>query len=202
MKKQTLLYVGLMITLPLSVGCTRVTGTLAGWDGARLNISSPANLGKKSVFGITWCTVPDRICQKSHRKTELKPGVLPAGGEYSVSPSNNIRVPKRIEVSWYDAQGKNHQQVVELDIPGREEVIHRYGAPRSTRGRFWSIVLIFKDDEPITYAWLLYDATDMGYRHKKFTPPKALVYGGNIDIVKRFIEPGEEETMIRYEPEN
>ncbi|MBT3017809.1 MAG: hypothetical protein KME63_18865 [Candidatus Thiodiazotropha sp. (ex Clathrolucina costata)] len=202
MKKQTLLYVGLMITLPLSVGCTRVTGTLAGWDGARLNISSPANLGKKSVFGITWCTVPDRICQKSHRKTELKPGVLPAGGGYSVSPSNNIRVPKRMEVSWYDAQGKNHQQVVELDIPGREEVIHRYGAPRSTRGRFWSIVLIFKDDEPITYAWLLYDATDMGYRHKKFTPPKALVYGGNIDIVKRFIEPGEEETMIRYEPEN
>ncbi|MES9825801.1 MAG: hypothetical protein ABW127_15350 [Candidatus Thiodiazotropha endolucinida] len=202
MKKQTLLFVGLIITLPLSGGCTRVTGTLAGWDGARLNISSPANLGKKSVFGITWCTAPDRICQKSLPGVELKPGIKPGGGGYSVSPSNKIRIPKRMEVSWYDADGAKHQQMVELNIPGREEVIRRYGAPRSTWHRKWDIVLIFEDDKPLKYAWLLKDATDMGYRNKKFTPSKALVYGGPFEALKHRLKPAEAETVIRYEPEN
>ncbi|MBT3013699.1 MAG: hypothetical protein KUF77_18955 [Candidatus Thiodiazotropha sp. (ex Lucina aurantia)] len=202
MKKQTLLYVGLMINLLMLFVCTRVAGTLAGWEGASLNITTPANLGTKSVFGITWCTAPDRICQKSLPGVELKPGMKPGGGGYSVSPSNNIRVPERMEVSWYDANGVKRQQVVELDIPRLEEVIRRYGAPRSTWYRKWDIVLIFRDDEPIVHTWLLSDATNMGYRNRKFTPPKALVYGGNLDIVKRFLEPGEEETVIRYEPEN
>lgn len=189
-----------ILYLMLLSGCTTVAGTLAGWDGVRLNISSPANLGTKSVFGITWCTAPDRVCQKSLRTTELKPGIIPTGGGgYSVSLS---RVPERIEVTWSDVQGNKNQQVVKLKIPGREEVIQRYGAPRSNRGRLWDIVLIFNDDDPITYAWLLSDVTDMGYRNRKFTPPKALVYDGNLDIMKRFMEPREEETVIRYESED
>ncbi|MEW8508973.1 MAG: hypothetical protein AB2598_19970 [Candidatus Thiodiazotropha sp.] len=159
MIKRIALFIGLLTNLVLQIACTSVTATLAGWNGARMNISSPANLGTTSVYGLTWCTGPDRICQKSLRTTELKPGTLPAGGGYSVSPSNNIRVPKHIEVTWYDAQGEKHQQVVKLNIPGQDEVIKRYGAPRSTRGRFWDIVLIFKDKEPITYAWLLSDAS-------------------------------------------
>lgn len=105
-----------------------------------------------------------------------------------------------MEVSWYDADGAKHQQVVELDIPGREEVIRRYGAPRSTRHRKWDIVLIFEDDKPINYAWRLSDATHMGYRNGKFTPPKALVYWGNRDVF--IFERGEAETVIRYEPES
>lgn len=124
------------------------------------------------------------------------------GGGYSVSPSNNIRVPEHIEVTWHDVQGKKQQQVVKLNIPGREEVIRRYGAPRSSWHRSWDIILIFKDNEPITYTWLLSDSTDMGYKNKKFTPSKAIVYGGNLDIVKRFMEPGEEKTVLRYEPED
>ncbi|MES9896202.1 MAG: hypothetical protein ABW141_15030 [Candidatus Thiodiazotropha endolucinida] len=201
MKKQTLLYISLVITLPLSSGCTRVTGTLAGWDGDYLSIRSLANLGSKSLFGIAWCTAPDRICQKSLRTTELKPAMMPGGGGYSIFPDKKILVPKRIDVSWYDANGAKHEQVVELNIPGREEVIRRYRAPRSTWDRVWDIVLVFEDNG-LSYAWLLSDATDMGYRRKKFTPSKALVYGGNIDIVKRFLEPGEKETVIRYEPED
>ncbi|MFI0460155.1 MAG: hypothetical protein ACH254_21425, partial [Candidatus Thiodiazotropha endolucinida] len=97
MKKQTLMYFVLMINLLLLSGCTSVVGTLAGWDGALMSIRSPANLGSNSIYGITWCTAPDRICQKSLRKTELKPGMMPGGG-YSVFPDNNIRVPERIEV--------------------------------------------------------------------------------------------------------
>ncbi|MET0061729.1 MAG: hypothetical protein ABW176_05460 [Candidatus Thiodiazotropha endolucinida] len=201
MKKQTLLYISLIITLPLSSGCTRVTGTLAGWDGDYLSIRSPANLGSKSLFGIAWCTAPDRIFQKSLRTTELKPAMMSGGGGYSIFPDKKILVPKRIDVSWYDANGAKHEQVVELNIPGREEVIRRYRAPRSTWDRVWDIVLVFEDNG-LSYAWLLSDATDMGYRRKKFTPSKALVYGGNIDIVKRFLEPGEKETVIRYEPED
>ncbi|MCU7842121.1 MAG: hypothetical protein KZQ94_22465 [Candidatus Thiodiazotropha sp. (ex Troendleina suluensis)] len=199
MTKQTPLFMSLVINLFLSSGCTTVAGTLTGWDGARMNIASPANLGTKSVFGITWCTAPDRICQKSLPGTELKPGMMPGGG-YSVSPTNKIRVPELMEVSWYDAAGKKHQQVVELDIPGREEVIRRYGAPRSTRYRLWDIVLVFEDDKPLSYAWRLSDATDMGYRNRKFTPPKALVYWGNRDVF--VFEPGEAETVMRYEPKD
>lgn len=200
---QAYIELGVLINLLLTTSsCTSVVGTLAGWDGANMNIASPANLGKSSVFGIAWCTVPDRICQKSHKTTELKPGMMPGGGGCSVFPDNKIRIPERMEVTWYDADGVKHQQLVELDIPGRKEVIRRYRVPRSTLYRTWDIVLIFKDDEPITYAWLLSDATDMGYRNKKFTPPKALVYGGNVDIVKRFMEPGEVEKVIRYEPED
>ncbi|MEL0584244.1 MAG: hypothetical protein AAES65_05095 [Candidatus Thiodiazotropha sp. (ex. Lucinoma kazani)] len=200
MTKQTPLFMGLIINLLLSSGCTTVAGTLAGWDGASLNIRTPANLGTTSVYGITWCTAPDRVCDKSSSKVELKPGMTPGGGGYSVSPSNNIRVPERMEVSWYDADGVKRQQVVELDIPGREEVIRRYGAPQTTWHRKWDIVLIFNDDEPITYAWRLLDATNMGYRNRKFTPPKALVYWGNRDLFT--FEPGEKEAVIRYEPEN
>ncbi|MCU7802935.1 MAG: hypothetical protein KZQ96_07035 [Candidatus Thiodiazotropha sp. (ex Lucinoma borealis)] len=111
-------------------------------------------------------------------------------------------MPERMEVSWYDADGAKHQQVVELDIPGREEVIRRYGAPRSTRHRKWDIVLIFENDKPITYAWLLKDTTDMGYRNKKFTPSKALVYGGPFEALKHRLKPDEVETVIRYEPES
>ncbi|MCM8857517.1 MAG: hypothetical protein LC541_18145 [Candidatus Thiodiazotropha sp.] len=102
-----------------------------------------------------------------------------------------------MEVSWYDEEGKKHQQVVELDIPGREEVIRRYGAPRSTWHRRWDIVLIFEDDKPITYAWRLSDTTD---RNGKFKLPKALVYWGNRDVF--IFERGEAETVIRYEPES
>ncbi|MCU7842123.1 MAG: hypothetical protein KZQ94_22475, partial [Candidatus Thiodiazotropha sp. (ex Troendleina suluensis)] len=156
--------------------------------------------GTKSVFGISWCIAPDRVCQKSLPGTELKPGMMPGGGGYSLFPDNKIRVPERMEVSWYDAAGKKHQQVVELDIPGREEVIWRYGAPRSTRYRLWDIVLIFEDDKPLSYAWRLSDATDMGYRNRKFTPPKALVYWGNRDVF--VFEPGEAETVMRYEPKD
>ncbi|MCU7802936.1 MAG: hypothetical protein KZQ96_07040 [Candidatus Thiodiazotropha sp. (ex Lucinoma borealis)] len=80
MNKQTPLFMGLMINLFLSSGCTTVAGTLASWDGARINIASPANLGTKSLFGISWCTAPDRICQKSLPGVELKPGMIPGGG--------------------------------------------------------------------------------------------------------------------------
>ncbi|MBT3032913.1 MAG: hypothetical protein KME36_17570 [Candidatus Thiodiazotropha sp. (ex Lucina pensylvanica)] len=196
MKKQTLMYFVLMINLLLLSGCTSVVGTFAGWDGALMSIRSPANLGSKSVYGITWCTAPDRICQKSLRRTELKPGMMPGGG-YSVFPDNKIRVPERIEVSWIDADGVTHQQVVELNIPGCDEVVRRYGAPRSAWDRRWDIVLIFKDDEPISYAWQLLDKTD---RDQRFKLPKSLVYWGNRDVFR--FTPDSEETVIRYEPEN
>ncbi|MCU7864316.1 MAG: hypothetical protein KZQ92_10105 [Candidatus Thiodiazotropha sp. (ex Lucinoma borealis)] len=198
MKIRTPFFMGLMINLFLSSGCTTVAGTLAGWDGARMNIASPANLGTKSVFGIIWCTEPDRICQKSRPGTELTPGV---GGGYILTPDNKIRVPERMDVSWFDEAGKKHQQVVELDIPGRKEVIRRYGAPRSTWHRKWDIVLIFEDDKPLSYAWLLKDATDASYRNNKFTPSKALVYGGPFEALKHRLKPDEVETVIRYEPE-
>lgn len=122
--------------------------------------------------------------------------MMPGGG-YSVFPDNNIRVPERIEVSWFDADGVTHQQVVELNIPGRDEVVRRYGAPRSAWDRRWDIVLIFKDDEPISYAWQLLDKTD---RDRRFKLPKSLVYGGNRDVFR--FTPDSEETVIRYEPED
>ncbi|MCM8857518.1 MAG: hypothetical protein LC541_18140 [Candidatus Thiodiazotropha sp.] len=80
MNEQTPLFMGLIINLLLSSGCTTVAGTLAGWDGAHMAIRSPANLGTKSVFGITWCTTPDRVCQRSLPGTELKPGMMSGGG--------------------------------------------------------------------------------------------------------------------------
>ncbi|MCU7905166.1 MAG: hypothetical protein KZQ76_04780 [Candidatus Thiodiazotropha sp. (ex Epidulcina cf. delphinae)] len=194
MYKRTLLFVVLTTSLLLSNGCTTVVGALAGWDGARMAIRTPANLGTKSLFGIAWCIAPDRVCQKSLPGTELTPGV--GGGGYSLFPDNKIRVPERMEVSWYDADGEKHQQVVELDIPGREEVIRRYGAPLSTWHRRWDIVLIFQADGTLGYAWRLSDTTD---RTGKFQLPKALVYWGNRDVF--VFEPGAAETVMRYEPE-
>lgn len=188
--------IGSIVSLLLANGCTSVAGALSGWNGARLHISSPANLGTKSVFGVAWCTSPDRACQKSLRGTELKPGKV-FGGGYSLNPSHNIRVPERIEVSWYDAKGLEHQQVVELNIPGYEEVIRRYGAPISAWDRKWYIVLIFEDDKPISYAWRLANTSD---RDPKFKLPKTIVYWGNKNVL--LLKPGEAEKVPRYEPEN
>ncbi|MEW8508966.1 MAG: hypothetical protein AB2598_19935 [Candidatus Thiodiazotropha sp.] len=143
MKREALISFILIVQLMLLSGCTRNAGTLVDQYGANINIAAPANLGSNSVYGIAWCTAPDIVCQKSLRTTELKPGMMPGGGGYSVFPDNKIQIPKYIEVSWYDSNGAKNIQVVELNIPGRAEVIQRYGATRSTWNRSWDIVLTY-----------------------------------------------------------
>ena len=190
----------MILCMPFFSGCTKHAGNLIGWDGDKINFASPVNLGTESVFGISWCTAPDRVCQKSLPQAELKPGKTPSGGGYSVFPDKKVRVPSKMEVSWFSADGLMHQQMVELSIPENKEVIRRYGAPGSSWDRLWGIVLIFNDGL-VSYAWLLQDTSDMGYRKRKFTPAKALVYDGNLEILKGMLEPGEANTIVRYDPE-
>jgi len=123
----------------------------------------------------------------------FKPGEGPGGGGRAIFPDNEKRIPKTIEAEWRTEDGVIHQQTMTLELPSREEVIRRYGAPRSAWKRRWSIILIYKDDK-IDYAWLLSDTSTW--------PKRAIVYEGDLEAIYDLLEPGEFETIPRYHAEN